>query len=71
MTQTTEHYLFTEEQLDYWASIFLRLGLERQGIQLDAFLEDPYRYLRLAGVGDLKTSLDIDLLAVIPVQGHA
>ena len=69
MTETTEHYTFTEEQITYWADIFHRLGLEGQGVQLDAFLENPYHYLRLTGTGNLKT--DIDLLTVITTAGSA
>lgn len=63
MTQVTEHYIFNEEQLDYWTDIFLKLDLERRGILLVAFLENPYQYLRLIGMKELQ--------ADTPVSGNA
>ena len=66
---TTESYTVIETQIEFWTRLHQRLGLGNQGIALGEFLEDPYRFLRLAGTGEIK--VDLDLFEILPSKGHA
>lgn len=70
MTRTfSTQYEFDENQKAYWVSVYERLELWQHGISRNAFLEDPYPYLRLAGQG--LVDIDLDLLEILPAKGTA
>lgn len=69
MTRTQKAGPLTDDQIDYWTDVFTRLGIGQHGIRLDSFLADPYRYLRMAGMGQIKVNLDV--LSFLPTKGTA
>jgi len=61
----TESYRYIDEQLDYWATVFARLGLAGAGIRYEHFVGGPCRNLPLVGTGSPQT------LATMPALGTA
>ena len=59
----------TDDKSAYWASVFRRLGVEKEGVRLDDFLDDPWLYLRK--IGSCSLAADIDLLTLHPARGNA